>query len=304
MYWRFGPPVLHQPTPSGGFPGSPGTPEKRELTAAINELYDSAMYSKLADEYYDGSGFYNFGYWTETTRNQQEASEKLVDVLLDFIPKKTGKILDVACGTGASTHRLLQHYKPSDIIGINISEKQLSSCRQRVPGVQFLFMDATGLRFPDESIDNILCVEAVFHFDSRESFLHEAYRVLKPGGCLALSDFLLRSRYAAFLINRIPLANFVPTVEEYRSLYERCGFADVRIVEARAQCWEAHRDRQLVFVWGKFVNGEMSWPVLRQFVRRLQLRDWLFSNYLLVSACKPHRYRRDRDERRHRGARQ
>ena len=150
-------------------------------------------------------------------------------------------------------------------------------------------MDAADLRFPEDSFDNILCVQAAFLFDTREQFLCEAYRVLTPGGCLALSDLLLPSRYAASLIRRIPLANFIPNIEQYRMLYERCGFANVRIVEARTRCWEAHRDYQRNFIWGKFVNGEIPRARLRQFVRRLQGRDWLFSNYLLVSATKPHR---------------
>jgi SAM-dependent methyltransferase len=255
------------------------------------------MYSDLAEEYYDHTGFYNFGYWTSATRNQREASENLVDELLNLIPGKSGNVLDVACGTGASTRRLLRHYRPSEIIGINISEKQLVTCRQRLPGVRFLCLDAVDLRFPDESIDNILCVQAVFLFNTREQFLREAYRVLKPGGRLALSDILTRSRRLASLMARIPLENFVPDIQRYRSLYDRCGFEDVRVAEARARCWEAFRDRSLAFLCYKALIGELSWAFLSQAAKGRRLADWIFSNYLLVSAKKPHRCRRDRVER-------
>jgi MPBQ/MSBQ methyltransferase len=270
-------------------------PNTVALPTLINELYDNRMYAELTEEFYNYSGFYNFGYWDDTTRNQKEASENLVDVLLGLMPNKTGRILDVACGTGASTERLLRYYKPSDVVGINISEKQLASCRKRAPAVRFLRMDAADLRFPSDSIENILCVEAAFHFDTRAKFLREAYRVLKPGGCLALSDFLMRSKYAASFVRRIPLANFVPNVEQYRSLYERTGFVNVCIVEARARCWEAHRDHQRKFIWNKFLLEAIPLGVLRQVTLGLRRRDWLFKNYMLISAIKPGEPR-DRNE--------
>jgi MPBQ/MSBQ methyltransferase len=296
MHWRLLPLVPHHFIPLAGLHGSPQRPDREARRGLINELYDLNMYSDLVDEYYDHTGFYNCGYWTSATRNQREASENLVDVMLDMIPDKSGHILDVACGTGASTRRLLRYYRPSEIIGINISEKQLATCRERLPGARFLCLDATDLRFPDRSVDNILCVQAVFLFDTREQFLREAYRVLKPGGCLALSDILMRSRQLASLMGWIPLENFVSDLHRYRSLYERCGFEDVRVVEARAQCWEAFRDRSLAFLCCKALKGELSWTVLPQAARGRWLADWIFNNYLLVSARKPHRYRMDRVE--------
>jgi ubiquinone/menaquinone biosynthesis C-methylase UbiE len=296
MYRRLCSLIPQQFAPLENLQGSPSTPDRRAIRAVINEVYDRNIYSNWADEYYDYTGFYNCGYWLSATRNQREASENLVDVLLDSIPNKAGNILDVACGTGASTRRLLRYYRPSDIIGINISEKQLATCRQRVPGVRFLCLDAADIRFPDESIDNILCVQAVFLFDTREQFLREAYRVLKPGGCLALSDILMQSRQLASLMGWIPLANMVRDIQQYRSLYKRCGFDDVQIIEARAQCWEAFRHRSLAFLCCKAVKGELSWAVLTQIAKAWRLADWMFSNYLLVSANKPHRYRRHRVE--------
>ena len=151
------------------------------------------MPGKLQRAYYGGSRFYNFGYWTPETKSQREASETLVRKLLEFLPEKGGTILDVACGMGATTGMLLEQYAAPTVVGVNISLNQLSVAHESVADCSFIAMDATRLAFEDESFDDIICVEAAFHFTTRADFLKEAFRVLKPGGHLVHSDILQRS---------------------------------------------------------------------------------------------------------------
>jgi MPBQ/MSBQ methyltransferase len=207
---------------------------------AMIDGYDTAMQGPVIETYYGCSDFYNFGFWIPDTLTQSQASENLVAHLLEFIPstRRTGRILDVACGLGASSRYLSRYFEPSQITGINISPRQLERARANAPDCNFLVMDATRLQFPDEFFDNILCVEAAFHFDTRAAFLREALRVLKPGGRLVHSDILMATLPPATAARmHIPNANALTSLAELESMILDAGFATTEVLDATEQCW-------------------------------------------------------------------
>lgn len=252
---------------------------------ALNRLYDERMFNGMVDEYYSGSRFLNFGYWEDQVKSPKEASENLLAKLLSFIPQKTGTILDVACGTGATTRYLLNFYAPHQVTGINISAKQLDICRQMAPGCHFLEMDAVNLQFPDASFEAVVCVEAAFHFQTREKFLREVLRVLKPGGTLVLSDALISS-VAKEQRPHFPEANFIEQLDDYRGLYRQLGFSEVVIEDATKQSWEASFWSVIQFAYGKFLIGAISAEQLYAFLDRIYRLTADLHHYVLVKAVK------------------
>ena len=259
--------------------------DKKRSRRAVVHHYDNRMYDRLVDEYYGGSGFLNFGYWDEPTASAAEASENLVDKLLSFLSNKGGRILDVACGTGATTCRLLNHYKPGDVAAINISHKQLLTAHRNMPGGTFCKMDAAKLAFPDQSFHNMICVEAAFHFNTREAFFREAARVLKPGGTLALSDALISNSLKEKRHHWNP-KNMVTDLDEYAAICRHAGFADVQIIDATDACWKPCFWNVVRFAHAKFWDGKVTLKQKDAFLDRIYRLATDLEYYILVAATK------------------
>jgi SAM-dependent methyltransferase len=144
----------------------------------------------------------HWGYWDErpatrlTPQAYQAAMARLDDEVLAGARLADGmKIADVGCGFGGTLARLSERYPAARLVGVNFDMRQLQVA---VPSrAAFLRADACSLPLRSAAFDAILAVECIFHFPSRLAFLKEASRVLKPGGRVALSDFVPASAGAS-----------------------------------------------------------------------------------------------------------
>jgi len=187
----------------------------------------------------------HWGYWAKpeaavlTVDDFAEAAEQLTyQVCQAAGVANQQRILDVGCGFGGTLAYLNENFHDMQLLGLNLDDRQLARAREQViPAasnqLQFLQGDACKLPFPEQSFDILLAVECIFHFPDRQQFFQEANRVLKPGGVLALSDFVPSSLWAP--LTRIkwpePLSigfygkcNVQYTVSKYRQLADATGF--------------------------------------------------------------------------------
>jgi MPBQ/MSBQ methyltransferase len=126
----------------------------------------------------------------------EAAQARLTEMLLGLADLSDGQsVLDVGCGFGGALEAV-GRWRDMKLSGINIDPRQLDICRTLARGdnnLSLVVADACALPFRSASFDRVLCIEAMFHFRSRDLFLRESANALRTGGRLVLSDILLRS---------------------------------------------------------------------------------------------------------------
>ena len=137
-------------------------------------------------------GWLNLGLWEGDGSDQAEAPRavrRLVETLASDLPKG-GVVLDVGNGLGAQDPLIAEVAAPERLIALNITESQLrAGCGLlAAAGAHPVNADATRIPLRDGCVDGVISVEAAFHFPSRTRFFAEAFRVLRPGGVLTMSD--------------------------------------------------------------------------------------------------------------------
>ena len=97
------------------------------------------------------------------------------------------RVLDVACGTGRHTERLVE--LGHDVCGIDASPAMLAAARAKVPAARFVEGPMVPLPFADGEFDAALCALALSHCPDPTPPVVELGRVVRPGGAVVISDF-------------------------------------------------------------------------------------------------------------------
>jgi ubiquinone/menaquinone biosynthesis C-methylase UbiE len=108
------------------------------------------------------------------------------------------RVLDVCCGTGASAIPAAVGVGPTGaVLGVDLAESLLELARRKAQAqglaqVEFRCGDFTKLNLPSEQFDAIVCVFGIFFVPEMEAAVAELWRMLRPGGKLAITSWGLR----------------------------------------------------------------------------------------------------------------
>lgn len=110
-------------------------------------------------------------------------SNELYDFIAQFGLRRGASILDVGCGSGIASEPFAMNGFP--VTGVDPSQAMLAAAAARLPNATFVKGEAEALPFPNERFDVVISAQT-FHWVDRARALTEAYRVLRPGGLIAI----------------------------------------------------------------------------------------------------------------------
>lgn len=124
------------------------------------------------------------------------------------------------------------------VIGVDMTPDMISQARRNAEKmetsqVEFRLGEIENLPVADNSADIIMSNCVINLSPDKPSVFGDAFRVLKPGGRLAISDVLATARLPEEVRNDLSLVGAciggAATIEDTREMLEKAGFQDIRI---------------------------------------------------------------------------
>ena len=131
--------------------------------------------------------------------------ERITDelaLITRHVPVQGGHLLDLGCGSGDMTRRLVKEGGAASALGLDI-EAAVPGQATPVEGVAFRAGQAEALDLADASCDGVLMLKSLHHVPvgHMDEALAEVARVLRPGGVLYVSEPMARGPFDEIMRN-------------------------------------------------------------------------------------------------------
>jgi arsenite methyltransferase len=172
-------------------------------------------------------------------------------------------VLDLGSGGGIDVLLSAKRVGPTGkAYGLDMTDEMLALARENqrraaVQNVEFLKGEIENIPLPDNSVDVVISNCVINLSADKDRVLREAFRVLRPGGRLAVSDVVVRGPVPASIRRNVEL--WVGCVagaleeSEYRSKLAAAGFEEIEIEPTRV--YRAEDARQFLTAQGIDVDA-------------------------------------------------
>lgn len=122
--------------------------------------------------------------WNELYADGRDFVRMNKFLLKDLLFVKSGKALDIGCGTGQMAKLLVD--LGFDVLGVDLAEEAVKKARSRVPEAQFNVQDIEQ-DFPEEKFDLITCKLVFAFLEDKQKFFRNVSHHLNEGGQLLIA---------------------------------------------------------------------------------------------------------------------
>lgn len=167
----------------------------------VGEFFDQTTQTYLS--FWDSEGVLHTGYFSgETDEDYAAAATRTSDLIAaEAGIDGSSRVLDVGCGCGNFLFHLARQ-AGCRCAGLDLSIERIKFARQRQAelgppaseAIEFWHGSATKLPFDSATFSHVVSQDALFLVPDKPRSHAEIYRVLRPGGVLAFSDFLQPSK--------------------------------------------------------------------------------------------------------------
>lgn len=277
------------------------------------QSYYTSLESRIGYQLFLG-GTRHFGYYQPNTRWPfpiTAALRRMEDHLFNSLKLQPGaKVLDAGCGVGHVAMHLAG--KGLQVFGIDVVKNHVRWAQQCIKdrgfekSVTVRLMDYHHLEeLPDESFNGVYTMETLVHATSPEQALGEFFRVLKPGGSIALYEYDHAKRDALpkdvpnDLLKSLEQVNrraSMPANESFeygvlQSMLESRGFQDVVVGDLseniKPMIMLFYIVAYIPFLIIRFLGLEAWFVNTRAGVEGYQVLKWGLWRYVAVTAKKP-----------------
>ena len=191
-----------------------------------DNLYDNDMISFLETMW--GEGYLSPGGPQEVAR------------LLGGLDLAGKTVLDIGCGAGGITLSLARDYGAAKVTGIDVEQPVCETAGKSIQDAGFSekvdirLVRPGPLEFAADSFDIVFSKDSIVHISDKLALSKDVFRVLKPGGWFAASDWLIShddepSEAMKHYIKLEGLEFAMASPGKYRRALSRAGFVDISL---------------------------------------------------------------------------